>query len=96
MVKRTGGNRRKTRSILRKHYSLRGKISLRKYFQEFKKGDRVGFKAEPAIHKGMYFRRYNGKTGVIECKRGNCYEIKIKDRNKEKMLIVHPVHLNKL
>ena len=61
-----------------------------------KKGDIVGFKAEPAVQKGMYFRRYHGRTGVINKKRGNWYEIKIKDRDKEKILIVHPVHLNKL
>ena len=95
MAKRTGGYRRKTRGIFRKNIKDRGKISIKKYFQEFKTGDKVILKAEPAVQTGMYFRRFHNKTGVVKGKKGKCYEIIIKDGRKEKMLIVHPVHLRR-
>ena len=93
MVQRIGGFRRKTRQIMRKSVRQKGKISLSKYFQQFKEGERVVLKAEPAVQKGMYFPRFHGKSGIIKGKKGRCYEVNIKDGGKEKVLIVHPVHL---
>jgi len=95
MAKRIGGFRRKTRSKLKKSLRDKGKISIKKYFQEFKIGEKVLLKAEPAIQKGMYFPRFHSKTGLVKGKKGSCYEIVIKDGGKEKMLIVHPIHLQK-
>ncbi len=51
---------------------------------------------EPAIHKGMYDPKFMGKAGIIKEKKGKCYEVKVQDQNKEKCLIVHPVHLKRL
>lgn len=96
MTKRTGGFRRKTRHKLTKKRKKKGKISLRSYFQSFKVGDKVLLKAEPAVQKGMYNPRYHSKSGTIKGKRGNCYKLEIKDKNKIKTLIVHPVHLRRL
>jgi len=95
MVRRKGKFRRKTRSKLRKRRKDRGKLSISKYFQKFKIGDRVYLKAEPAIQKGMYHPRYHGKSAKIINKKGNCYEVLINDQKKEKKLIVHPIHLKK-
>lgn len=96
MAKRTGGYRRKTRGIFRKNIKSRGKISIRKYFQEFKPGDKVILKAEPAVQTGMYFRRFHGKVGEVSGMKGECYIVKIKDLNKKKELIIHPIHLKRL
>jgi len=92
-MKRIGGLRRKTRGKLSKAKKDKGKISLRAYFQTFKLGDKVHLVVEPAIHKGMYHPRFMGKTGVVTGQTGRCYEVKINDLNKEKTVIVHPVHL---
>ena len=94
-MKHHGGFRRKTRHKLSKNYKEKGKLSLRKFFQEFKQGDRVILKAEPSYHKGMYYPRYHGKSALVINKKGTCYEVLIKDGNKEKMLIVHPIHLKR-
>ena len=94
MVKRLGGIRRKTRYKFRKHKRSRGKISLTRYFQSFDAGDRVYLTVESAVQKGMYHPHFMGKSGIIKGKRGNCYEVIIKD-GKEKTLIIHPVHLKK-
>jgi len=96
MTQRKGSGRRKTRSKYRKNIREKGKISLTKYFQVFKVNERVILKSEPAVQKGMYFRRFHGKTGLIKGQKGKCYEIKIKDGKKDKMVIVHPVHLKKI
>ena len=95
MVKRTGGARRKTRQKFRRNIKEKGKVSIKNYLQKFNIGERVVLLANPSVHKGMYFRRFHGKTGTIQAKRGSCYEIKIKDGNVEKTNIVHPVHLTK-
>jgi len=95
MVNRVGGLRRKTRHKLSKSIREKSKLSLTRYFQTFDIGDRVVLKAEPSIQTGMYMPRFHGKTGVIVSKAGRCYNIKIQDFNKEKVLIVHPVHLKK-
>ena len=95
MTQRIGGFRRKTRSKLRKDVRQKGKISLTRYLHEFKEGDRVYLSAEPSVHKGMYFPRFHGLSGIITKKQGSCYYVKIKDQNKTKTVLVHPVHLKK-
>lgn len=94
-MQRIGGFRRKTRSKLAKNFREKGKISIARFIQEFKEGDIVCLKAEPAVQKGMYFPRFHGKSAVVIGKRGKCYEVKIKDNNQEKTLIVHPIHLRR-
>lgn len=96
MVQRSGGFRRKTRHKLKKNIRQKGKISIHNYLQEFKSGDKVLLKAEPSIQKGMYFPRFHSKVGIITKKQGKCYKILIKDHNKEKILIVHPIHLKRV
>tara|TARA_Y100000310_G_scaffold78902_1_gene75582 strand:+ start:3982 stop:4278 length:297 start_codon:yes stop_codon:yes gene_type:complete len=98
MVKRTGGARRKTRNKFSKNIKEKGKISLRKYFQEFKEGEKVLLKVEPSIQKGVYFRRFHSKIGIVKGKKGNCYTVSINDmkKGKQKTLMIHPVHLKKV
>lgn len=95
MVKRIGGIRRKTRYKFRKEKRNKGKISITRYFQSFSIGDRVHLIVEPAIQKGMYSPNFIGKSGIIKGKRGRCYEVAINDFDKEKKLIIHPIHLRK-
>ena len=94
-MQRVGGFRRKTRRKLSKPVRKKGKFSLTKFFQSLKDGDRVYLVAEPGVQKGMYFPRFHGKSGIVDGKQGSNYFIKIKDGNKLKKLLVHPVHLKK-
>ena len=95
-MKRIGTSRRKTRNIYKKKKRQKGKLGLTKFFQAFDKGDSVVMKAEHSIQKGMYFRRCHGKLGKVLEKQGKCYKVAVKDGNKPKTLIVHPVHLKKV
>lgn len=95
MAKRIGGVRRKTRGKLKKSIRRKGKISVTNYLQDLQINDIVQLISEPAIHKGMYHPRFYGKSGIVTRKLGNCYQIKISDQGKQKLLTVHPVHLKK-
>ncbi len=93
MAKRIGGSRRKSRSKMTKKVSEKGKISISRYFQEFKKGDKVTIKIEPSVHKGLPDAVFQGRVGEILSKRGECYILKVVDGSVEKKLMVHPIHL---
>jgi large subunit ribosomal protein L21e len=95
MARRKGGFRRGTRYKFQKDIRQKGKISFREYFQKLEDGDKVKLLAEPAYQNGMYFPRFHGKVGEIMGAQGDCYKVEIKDGGKQKMLIVHPVHLRK-
>lgn len=73
----------------------RGKLSLAKYFEELKQGDKV------ALVRNLSFapnfpRRMQGKTGKIVEKRGRAYVVKVMDGKKEKTFIVSKIHMKKL
>lgn len=93
MVKRMGGSRHKTRYKLQRAAGERGRVRITAYMQEFKEGDKVALRIDPSVQKGMFFPRHHGKTGVIVGKQGRSYLVQISDKNKQKTLISHPVHL---
>ena len=78
--------------VRRKPVRTRGKLQLSKYFQEFEKGDSVAVVVEPAV-QSSFPKTLQGRTGVIESKRGKVYVVKIKDQNKEKRFLIEAIHL---
>ena len=95
MSKRIGGSRRKTRDKLRKPVREKGKISMTRYFQELKLGERVVLKIDSSVHKGMFWRRFDGKSGIVSGMKGKCYMVNIKDGGKPKTVVAHPVHMRR-
>jgi ribosomal protein L21E len=79
----------------RKNIRTKGKLKLSRYFQEFDVGQRVAVVKEHALNP-KFPKRLQGRSGVVNGKRGESYIIKIKDINKEKSYIIHPAHLIKL
>ena len=77
--------------LIREH----GKIRFSEYFQEFKKGDRVSVKRELSLMP-KFPKQLQGRSGVIEGKRGKFFIVKIKDIDKEKTYIIHSIHLKRL
>ncbi|RLE45185.1 50S ribosomal protein L21e [Candidatus Woesearchaeota archaeon] len=96
MVKRKGGPRAGSRRVFKKHFRKKGKISLSRYFAQFKEGEKAVLNAEPAIQNGIYHAKFHGLIGTIIGQSGESYKIKIRDGRKEKTLYVHPVHLKKV
>ena len=87
------GYRRKTRSLLRKKAREKGKTGLSKILREYNTGDRVVVKLNPSVHKGMPHRRFHGKIGTIENRRGQAYVVDITQGKAVKEIIVRPEHL---
>jgi large subunit ribosomal protein L21e len=80
---------------MRKKLGESGPIPVNRLVKVFEVGDRVAIDIEPSYHNGMPFKRFQGKTGIIEEMRGSAYIVKLNDQNKEKLVISHPVHLKK-
>lgn len=92
-MKRIGGSRRKSRYKMKKSVSEKGKLHLSRFLQNFEEGDKVLLKAYSSYQKGLFCLRFHGKIGEVIGSQGDCYKVNIKDGNKAKMCVVHPVHL---
>jgi len=96
MSMRQGGSRHRTRRTFKKDMRRHGKISISRYFAEFKTGDRVCLKAETAIQSAMYHHRYHGRMGTVKSKQGRCYIVAVRVGGTVKNICLHPVHLKRL
>lgn len=81
--------------LKRKGIREKGKISFSRFFQNFKAGDKVAVVRELSIPLD-YLKRIQGRTGVIRAKRGNSYEVGLKELNKLKTYFIQPIHLKKI
>eukprot|EP00164_Ancoracysta_twista_P000690 GFYU01000914.1.p1 GENE.GFYU01000914.1~~GFYU01000914.1.p1 ORF type:complete len:163 (-),score=57.11 GFYU01000914.1:63-551(-) len=59
------GIRARTRDLFSKGFRKHGMPSVGRYLRTFHVGDYVDVVCDPSIHKGMPFKFYHGKTGVI-------------------------------
>jgi len=81
--------------MMKKKMREKGKLSFSRYFQKFNEGERVSVVIEPSLKRG-FPERLQGRTGVVESKRGKAYFVKIKDSNKEKSFLIEPINLKKI
>jgi large subunit ribosomal protein L21e len=96
MSKRIGGSRHKSRHKTKKGLRQKGKLSIRRFLQKFSEGDKVALSNESSYRGGVYHMRHHGRIGTVIGTKGKCYKVQIRDINKLKMLVVHPVHLKRL
>jgi len=71
----------------------RGKIGLSRILRSYRDGDRVTIILEPSVHKGMPHRRYHGRIGVVEGRRGRSYIVSVDVGRQTKRIIARPEHL---
>jgi len=88
------GYRHRTRQLLRKKAREKGKLGLSRILRIYQPGERVLVKLDPSIHKGMPHRRYHGKIGIVENKRGQAYVVNVNQAKAIKTIIVRPEHLH--
>jgi len=96
MVKRIGTARRKTRGLYSIKHRDKGKIKIRDYLQSFNEGDKVILRIRHNVQSGIPFRRFVGLSGIVIGKQGEAYKVSIKDMNKQKIALVHPLHLKRM
>lgn len=81
--------------VNKKSIRAKGKLSLSIYFRDLKLGDFVSIVKEKSL-ASSFPTRLQGRTGVIEGKRGNSYMVRVKDQAKEKKFLMNPIHLRKI
>ncbi|MGD2200371.1 MAG: 50S ribosomal protein L21e [Candidatus Bathyarchaeota archaeon] len=89
------GPRRKSRSVLTKKVREKGKLGLSRLLMEYEVGNKVVINIDPAVHKGMPHKRFQGKVGTIVEKRGKAYVLDIPQRKTSKLVIAGPEHIRK-
>ncbi|KAK6522055.1 60S ribosomal protein L21A [Arthrobotrys megalospora] len=62
---KSGGLRAGTRYAFSRGFKNTGMISLSTYLQQYKVGDIVDIRANGAQQKGMPYKVYHGKTGIV-------------------------------
>jgi large subunit ribosomal protein L21e len=82
-----------TRALLKRNPRERGKTTLSKILQSYNEGDKVVVKIDSSMHKGMPHRRFHGRIGVVQAKRGRSYVIHVTQGDATKEIIVRPEHL---
>lgn len=59
------GYRAQTRTLFKKPYKTNGSVKTTVKLRQFKRGDYVDIKVDSSVHKGMPFKHYHGRTGVV-------------------------------
>jgi large subunit ribosomal protein L21e len=73
----------------------KGKLRLSSYFKNIDAGVRVAVADDRGVKIG-FPARLRGMSGKVKATRGRFVEVEIKDGNKLKTFIIHPVHLKVL
>lgn len=86
------GYRSRTRKLLTKKRNEGFSDNLLK-LNKMRRGEKVVIILNPVYHKGMPHKRYHGKIGIIQGRRGHAFEILVSKGDKNVLLIVPPEHL---
>jgi large subunit ribosomal protein L21e len=73
----------------------KGKLKLSSYFKIIEDGERVAVIDERGVRMN-FPKRLRGMCGKIVGSRGKFKEVLLKEGNKEKTFVIHPVHLKVL
>ena len=73
----------------------KGKLKLSSYFKNIDSGARVAVVDERGVRMN-FPARLRGMSGKVTAARGRFMEVEIKDGNKWKTFVIHPVHLKVL
>ncbi len=73
----------------------RGKLKLSQYFKNIEDGASVAVVSELGV-RAAFPKRIIGMSGKVVQGRGRFKVVEIKDGNKTKTFIIHPIHLKKL
>ena len=79
----------------RKRIREKGKLRLSSYFKKIGDGTSVSLVVEGGV-RASFPRRLKGMSGKVSGSRGKFKLVEIKDGNKLKTFIIHPVHLKVL
>lgn len=78
-----------------KRIRTKGKIRFSEYFKKLNEGDKVSVVPEKGIRIN-FPSSIRGLTGIVKEFRGSYVVVELKDKNKVKKYIIHPVHLKRI
>jgi ribosomal protein L21E len=73
----------------------KGRVAITGFLKQFKAGEHAMIDINPRFKQGRPVLKFNRRMCKIIAKRGNAYEVLVKDLNKEKRLMVSNIHLVK-
>ena len=73
----------------------KGKLRFSNYFRKISDGARVCIVKDLGV-SASFPKRIIGNSGKVTCSRGRYKLVEIKDGNKTKTFIIHPIHLKLL
>ncbi|MCW4028128.1 MAG: 50S ribosomal protein L21e [Candidatus Bathyarchaeota archaeon] len=82
-----------TRSLLRKTTRAKGKPHIGKLLQEYAPGSQVIIKMDSSVQKSMPHKRFHGKIGTVQEKRGRAYVVSVPQGESVKAITVRSDHL---
>ncbi len=94
-MRKSKGPYRKTRHKLRRWRDT-PPVTVTRYLAKFEEGDRVVVDIHPSVQEGRPHHRFNGRVGTVIGMQGSAYRVKVRDGDKEKILIIAPIHLRRL
>ena len=59
------GYKSQTRTLFKKRFRTNGRPHTQTLLTQYKRGDYVDIKVDSGVHKGMPFKHYHGRTGVV-------------------------------
>jgi len=92
---RSRGPRRKSRGVMTKRVRERGKLGLTRLLARYEVGEKVVINIDPAVHKGMPHKRFQGKVGTVVERRGRAYVVEIPQAKTVKRVTATPEHLRR-
>jgi len=90
---RKPGRRGKTRYKISKKGP---KVSVSDIMNTFEIGDRVQVVIDASYHSGLPHKSFHGLSGTISAKRGEAYEIELKQGKQDLTVVTTAVHIKKL
>jgi len=73
----------------------KGKIRLSNYFKRYVEGENVAVIKDASV-SSSFPKRIVGRSGKVKGYRGSHILVELKEGNKIKTFIIHPIHLKKL
>ncbi len=94
VMRKSKGYRSRTRSIFKKELRTSGKLGLSTLMITHDVGDKVCIKINSSVHKGMPHKRYQGRVGTIDEKRGKSYVVSVPLGGRISKVISRPEHIH--
>jgi len=94
MAQKSSGSQQGARDKLSK--TVGESTTVNDHLKEFDEGETARIQLNPSVTEGRVHVRYHGKNVKVTGKRGDAYELEVKDGGKTKTLCIKPVHLEKV